>query len=252
MNAVVFCFVVASPRVVVVQRAAPVPPTLAALIGDADKAFVDSYFEQSANKAHALLNDPRLKKQDLEHVRLLLAYSDYYIGQGQSAESVLGDVFADNPDASIDTARYPPPLVEFFNQVKAKVLKRPELAGIVAEKPPGLHPAWAFTMTGVTVVLLVSGIVEGVISNSAEQSYKSLLAASRNAPVQGSEIVVAEQRAHNNAIAADVLFGVTGASAVATTLLYLFADYRRLPHAPKSVSVGPIGGGGAIFAAWEL
>src|SRR5262249_52420233 len=143
--------IVAAPSVVAARPAKhkAAPATLDALIAEADKAFVDSYFEVAANKAQALLSDPRLTDAtQIEHVPRTLAFSDYYIGQGSAAETVLGDVFKKNPDATIDAASYPPPLVEFFNQVKAKVLKRPDLAGLVVERPLGLHPAWAFAATG--------------------------------------------------------------------------------------------------------
>jgi tetratricopeptide (TPR) repeat protein len=114
------------------------------------------------------------------------------------------------------------------------------------EKPQyGRIDAYTIAAASVTVVALGTGTVLGIKALSDKPS---------STPVTGTsltyqQLVNRTHQAHNEAIGADVCFGVAVAAAAATAYLYLARPRSTAPSTTgaTTVSAAPLTGGGAFF-----
>ncbi len=92
--------------------------------------------------------------------------------------------------------------------------------------PPPL-PRWPFFATaGAAVAALAGGVVAGVMSQDAQNQYKSLSQQSLSQPVSGSQLQSLEQTAQSRAQTANILFIAGGVLAVGAGVEALFTDWH--------------------------
>jgi len=112
--------------------------------------------------------------------------------------------------------------------------------------PPVEHPgvgrvdALTISTASVTVAALVFGIVMGV--KAEEDRPPSPYITGHNGTY--AQLVDGQANAHKEAVIADIGFGVAGAAAAATAVLFFV---RPRAAARTSVSAAPLAGGGAVF-----
>jgi tetratricopeptide (TPR) repeat protein len=95
----------------------------------------------------------------------------------------------------------------------------------------------------VTVAALVVGIVMGV--KAEEDRPPSPYVTGHNGTY--AQLVDGQHNAHQEAIAADIAFGIAGVAAAATAVLFFTRPRAHARTSSTSVSVSPLAGGGAFF-----
>ncbi len=140
-----------------------------------ERAFSDSYFEEAEPLARALSDDPGASPADRERALDLLWRIEFYLGKANAAAVTLARLLERQPQMTLDPAQNPPPLVEFFNQQRARSAKRIEPKAdekkVVAETPVRASSRVAALRAGGIAALVIgsAALASGVATFVAAQ-----------------------------------------------------------------------------------
>jgi len=108
---------------------------------------------------------------------------------------------------------------------------------------------WTWLTAGLTVGAAVAATLVSVQALALEDDFRDETRRAREAEVSAATLTALGDNADNHALWASILWGVTGAAAVATGVL-LYVEYFADDGTPLAVSVAPapVRGGGVVSA----
>ena len=134
-------------------------------LADGEAAYQDGKFADALRILAAHLqkeHDPSLRKRAL---RMVFAAA-FYEGDKAASEAAIKELVTLDPSATAIASEYPPQLVAFFDQAKAKAKSEPVVVAPVVETPPAPEvpveirhtaPAPDPTLTGAGTALVIVG-----------------------------------------------------------------------------------------------